>query len=189
MPHNSQTKSLELLKYSFKKYSAIALFFSFFLLVLLISITVIGDDVYPVIWPRILQAILFGLRFTFLLVNLFRTKMDVYCLCPCAIDSRPLSKLSYYPELGFWYLLGLINTYLVFWWIPIVDIYYFVSFGYNVALFVITLVLDVILFLEFWITKYVLWSKGLVQNVRKVFGSSPLTVQKKTKRKREFRRQ
>lgn len=174
MVQKKKQRDFSSLESSYRKFLCLALCFYFFLLAFVLCLLVIGNEEDVQLWPRYLQLFLISFKAILLISNSCKTNLDVYCLCPCAIDSRPLSKMSYHKELGLWYVTGLFSTYCVFWWVPAFDIYYFISDQYNIALFVVTLVSDFLFFVEFWLTRYLVWSKGIVWSIKKNFGTSPI---------------
>lgn len=162
------------LSQTYHSHLAIVIILEVFLSAILTAITVVSKSEHSVIWPRILQ---FGVSArTILLVShlLFRRDKNIYFLSPCGMNTRPLSKLSYYWELGMWYILGMASTTFVYWWIPISDIYYFLKIKYNTALFIAIIVFDVTLFFEFSASRYILWTRGTCKNVQDKFGKAPI---------------
>ena len=116
------------------------------------------------IWTQAVHFVL-AVRFVLLFVVLCMD-VDIYKIKGVNKYYRTVTHFSYYKALGLWLLFGFLFLYLVYWWIPIVDIIHFTSRPDRNVQFAIYLILDVLFILEHWVSYLLVYKSGIVNQIR-----------------------
>jgi hypothetical protein len=154
------------------------------LILFVISITLIviwWDTGY--VWILFAKVLLFP-RIVCLIILLFR-KVNVLRLLGTKKYSKIIRYLSYYPELGIWFVIGLISGYFLWVLVLIADLIGLILTGRFIsfqALFYLTL--DVAAIVEVFVSIYYIYYEGVFNNIVHTYksNSNKATVKRKKRK-------
>ena len=149
---------------TFKFYALVTVIIEYFIIGISIAyISVFQETLF--VWtqilhfPTLIRAVLLSLVILFV-------RVDVYRILGVNKYYKILRHFTYHPLLAWWLFLGFASLYLLYWWIPIANVLHFVLSDIpTTTQFPLYISLDILFFIEHWLSVYLVYKKGVVENV------------------------